>query len=114
MRQDDSADVGEAMIRVVPLELVVRGPDVRAQPGRAAAGGAGAGPVQEFRPERPVTVERGLGPFSLVHRSGLAQRSTVMVAAAMVRSQTMNVSPASMLRSIPSIMRSWDGQGFDH
>jgi hypothetical protein len=82
----------------------------------AFVGRFGAGPVQEFGTEAltavgavdgdPVGVQRRLGALFVGPQLGLAKRLMVMVAAGVSSSQTMKVSPDSMLRSIPSTMRS--------
>jgi hypothetical protein len=48
VRQDDGANVGEALAQVVTLRAFVGGPHVHPEPVGALIGGAGAGPVQQF------------------------------------------------------------------
>ena len=61
--QHHGADVGEALVAVVLLELVVGRPHVDAEPTGALVGGAGAGPVEQLGAEvftSVGTADRGL------------------------------------------------------
>jgi hypothetical protein len=48
VRKSYGTDVGEALVEVVPLELVVGGPDIHAEPRRARVGGVTPSPVEQL------------------------------------------------------------------
>jgi hypothetical protein len=125
VRKDDGADVGEALLQVVVLEALVGRPHVHPQPVRAFISGPGTGPVQQLGAEASAAVgpvDRDLvgvqGRFGLLLlspqlRLGEAvdgdrgRRGVVVV-------PDDEGLPASMLRSMPSTMRSSVGQGSCH
>src|SRR5215217_6260479 len=56
MRQDNGADVGEALLEIVVLEAFVAGPHVYPEPVGAFVGGTTAGPVQQLGTEALAAV----------------------------------------------------------